>query len=189
MIYNYIYKTINNINNKYYLGKHSTKNIDDSYLGSGTLLKKAINKYGKENFSTEILTYCDTEQDCYELEELVVTQIELDDPMCYNIRIGGTGFAIGHKPSKETRLKLSKSSVGKHMSNDAKVKMSNAKIGLNHPQCRKVVKLDKMSLKILKIYNYIRQTEVDGFNQGHISACCSGKRQTHKGFKWRYINE
>ena len=27
----------------------------------------------------------------------------------------------------------------------------------------------------------------NGFNQGHISACCRGEEKTHRGFEWRYI--
>jgi hypothetical protein len=44
----YIYKITNLINNKIYIGKHSSKNMNkDNYIGSGYLLLKAIKKYGK----------------------------------------------------------------------------------------------------------------------------------------------
>jgi hypothetical protein len=43
-IYIFTYKTINKINNKYYIGVHSTNDIKDGYLGSGVALKRAIRK-------------------------------------------------------------------------------------------------------------------------------------------------
>ena len=63
--YNFVYKTTNLINGKYYFGKHSTNNLDDGYLGSGTALLFAIDKYGKENFSRKIICFYDTEKDTY----------------------------------------------------------------------------------------------------------------------------
>ena len=50
----YIYLTINTINDMKYIGKHYGE-LDDSYLGSGKILKRAIDKYGKENFTKSIL--------------------------------------------------------------------------------------------------------------------------------------
>jgi len=50
----YIYLTTNLINNKKYIGKHFGE-LEDGYLGSGLLLQRAIEKYGKENFSKQIL--------------------------------------------------------------------------------------------------------------------------------------
>jgi hypothetical protein len=44
----YVYRTINNVNSKIYVGVHRSYNIEkDSYLGSGVLLEKAIQKYGE----------------------------------------------------------------------------------------------------------------------------------------------
>ena len=56
-----IYKTINLINGKIYVGK-DTKN-NSNYYGSGTILLLAIKKYGKENFEKTILENCSNENE------------------------------------------------------------------------------------------------------------------------------
>ena len=86
-----IYKITNNINGKYYIGKHSTTNINDGYLGSGKLLKAAINKYGKDKFSKEILFKCNTEHEALKIEKKLVTEKVVKDPNSYNVTLGGFG--------------------------------------------------------------------------------------------------
>ena len=44
-----VYKIKNTINNMEYIGIHSTKNINDKYMGSGVALKIAQKKYGIEH--------------------------------------------------------------------------------------------------------------------------------------------
>lgn len=51
-----VYLIENLINNKKYVGM-DTKN-NPLYLGSGTLIKRALKKYGRENFKKHILEYC-----------------------------------------------------------------------------------------------------------------------------------
>ncbi len=51
-----IYKITNNINKKIYIGKDITCN--PNYFGSGVFIKKAITKYGRENFTKEIIDFC-----------------------------------------------------------------------------------------------------------------------------------
>lgn len=90
-MYHFIYKTTNLINGKFYLGKRSTKNLDDGYLGSGNSIKLAITKYGKENFKREILCYTETKELNAELEALLIDESMTANPMCYNIALGGQG--------------------------------------------------------------------------------------------------
>ena len=87
----YTYRIDNLINGKYYIGKHSSESLDDGYMGSGTLIKAAIAKYGIENFKKTILEIFSTSEEAFEHEAQIVTMAEVNDPMCYNIQPGGEG--------------------------------------------------------------------------------------------------
>jgi hypothetical protein len=82
-----IYKVTNKINNKFYIGKHQTKKLDDGYMGSGKLIKAAIKKYGIENFSKEIMYVFDSEAEMNQKEKELVVLSE----MSYNLCEGGFG--------------------------------------------------------------------------------------------------
>jgi hypothetical protein len=87
--YHYIYKTTNLINEKYYIGMHTTDNLNDGYIGSGKKLWHSINKYGKENFKCEILEILPNKCSLKEREKELVNENLLKDPMCMNLTIGG----------------------------------------------------------------------------------------------------
>ena len=53
---------------------------------------------------------------------------------------------------------------------------------------KKVIRCDK-EWNELKIYNSVEETREDGFEPKHVSDCALGKRKTHGGFKWKYVNE
>jgi hypothetical protein len=89
--YHYIYKTTCLITNKYYIGMHSTDNLEDGYQGSGKRLWYSINKYGKENHQTEILEFLPTRKELRERESYLVNEELLEDPMCMNLTLGGFG--------------------------------------------------------------------------------------------------
>lgn len=86
-----VYKITNKINGHYYIGVHSTKNIEDGYMGSGTLIRRAVKKYGVRNFTREILFVFDTRDEAYAKEEELVNINLLQDPDCYNLVYGGNG--------------------------------------------------------------------------------------------------
>lgn len=91
--YHYIYKTTNVINGKYYIGMHSTDNLNDGYIGSGKRLWYSINHYGKENHICEILEYCKDREALSKREEEIVNQQLLGEDLCMNLALGGgTGF-------------------------------------------------------------------------------------------------
>lgn len=97
-MYHIIYKTTNILNNRYYIGLHSTNRLDDGYFGSGSILCKAIKKYGKSNFVREVLYYCNNREELIEKEKEIVTQQLIDsDHKCYNRYPGGSGVGFGDK--------------------------------------------------------------------------------------------
>jgi hypothetical protein len=104
-----IYKTINLVNNKIYIGQDSHDNSE--YLGSGKILKKAIKKYGKENFKKKILE--DNIRSKKELNEREKYWISFynstDKDIGYNIAKGGDGgdTLSNHPNLKEIGEKIS----------------------------------------------------------------------------------
>ena len=92
----FIYLTTNLVNNKKYIGKHYGE-IDDDYIGSGTLLKKAIDKYGKENFNRIILHISKDGQDNNFWEKHYIREYNaVKSDEFYNISEGGDGGDIFH---------------------------------------------------------------------------------------------
>ena len=75
MKYYTIYETINKINGQNYIGKHITNNPYDDYLGSGKYLKRAIKKYGVENFEKKVLYIFDNKED---MDPISAIQSQLD---------------------------------------------------------------------------------------------------------------
>jgi len=89
--FHFTYKTTNLINNRYYLGMHSTNRIDDGYLGSGKRLYYELNKYGRDNFKFEILKQFDSREELVQAEINLITEQDLKNPNCLNLKQGGSG--------------------------------------------------------------------------------------------------
>jgi len=109
-MYGYIYKTTNLLNEKIYVGQHKSKNgeFDDSYYGSGKFILEAIDKYGKENFTCEILEWCETEEELNNKEIFWIKELKSTTKNNnYNISDGGyvprlSGEANGNYGRKHT---------------------------------------------------------------------------------------
>ena len=140
--FNYIYKITNKINGKIYIGKHSTDNLNDGYMGSGVVLRQVIKKYGVENFTKEILEFCDKEVELNDLEKHYIDKYKsTDKSIGYNLTPGGDGcpgfFNKGRKHTEEEKKKIGESVkgdkngfFGKHHSEETKKKISESKKGI-----------------------------------------------------------
>jgi len=95
----YVYITTNIVNGKQYIGCHKSNSFDESYKGSGKLLKQAIEKYGWDNFECHILesinnipTVCDSEDQLYLSEKYYIDYYNcINENNWYNLKEGGSG--------------------------------------------------------------------------------------------------
>lgn len=154
-MYYIIYQTTNLINNKRYIGYHSTDNLDDGYLGSGKILKQSIEKNGVDNFKREILYVFPSKHEALQKEKELVNEDFVQREDTYNMKVGGEGgwdhtyndpeiskrrkegvtlaFAEGRstgwKLSKEQRSEIGRSAFkGKTHTKEARKRISEAQL-------------------------------------------------------------
>lgn len=102
--YHYIYTTTCSITGRYYIGMHSTSNLEDGYIGSGTRLWKSLNKHGKNSHSIEILEWYSDRNSLKLREKELVNEEILNDPMCMNLIIGGGGGKISDEQQRSRSI-------------------------------------------------------------------------------------
>ena len=122
----YIYKITNKINNKIYIGKSKNPNFrfkrhlyvanhPNTGLNQFQPIHAAIVKYGKENFSLDIIDECSSETEIFKKEIYWISYYKSNMTIYpntgYNLTNGGEG-ASGLSPSLETRYKISLANSG-----------------------------------------------------------------------------
>lgn len=113
----YIYRIINKINGKTYIGQHKYKKLNDNYMGSGILLAKAKKKYGIKNFEKEILEFdIPNVELANDWEQMCILFERAKGKAEYNIAPGGLGH-IGHH-TEETKKRMSKTRTGRKYSEE-----------------------------------------------------------------------
>lgn len=122
--HNYVYKITNKVNGKIYIGVHCTDDLDDGYMGSGTAIIAARNKYGEENFTKEILVDYDSSEVAYRLEKMLVNEKFVKRNDTYNLREGGIPSSFGGAPKNNVPW-----NKGKVMSDEYRETCSKAATG------------------------------------------------------------
>lgn len=100
-MYFYLYRIVNKVNNKLYIGVHKTENLDDGYMGSGKLIKRAVAKYGVDNFQKTILEFFSSSKEMYERESVVVDKDFIESGQTYNLSLGGRGCDLSSSPARK----------------------------------------------------------------------------------------
>lgn len=87
--YHILYKTTCIVTSHYYVGMHSTNDLNDGYSGSGRILLNSIRKYGRENHIVDVLEHCQNREELTLRENVTVDDKMLADPLCMNLVRGG----------------------------------------------------------------------------------------------------
>lgn len=89
--FHYIYRITNTKNGNYYIGMHSTNNLEDGYMGGGKRIRNSIRRHGLESHTKEILEFLDDRESLKKREEEIVNESLLQDKKCLNLQLGGGG--------------------------------------------------------------------------------------------------
>jgi hypothetical protein len=135
-MFHYIYKTIDK-NGKYYIGRHSTNNLEDGYMGSGVWVKKHKDKTRLKKI---IVEFCETFDDLLQKEQKYINE-HIDDPHNMNFNNSSSGWAFGHlniahrkdvKEKLRSRM-LSDNPMKNGHKEESKEKIKLAMLGSNNP--------------------------------------------------------
>ena len=180
-----VYKRTNNINGKMYIGQ-TEQTLEGrwangkGYRGS-VKFYAAIQKYGAENFSHEILKENLTKDEADYWERYYIEEFDTVKNG-YNLKTGGTHCIY----SEASKQKMSKNHAdvsgeknpmyGKKHSLETRMKMSqnrHDKKGSESCFAKKVI-----CITTNKIFNTTKEASefYDIKSKSHISACCKGKR-------------
>lgn len=97
--HHYIYRIIRG-DGAYYIGMHSTDDLEDGYFGSGRILWYSIKKHGKEAHKKQVEELLPTRESLRLREAELVTKELLKDPQCMNLAVGGNANATNEQRAK-----------------------------------------------------------------------------------------
>lgn len=209
-----VYMHENKINHKKYIGITCQKPSQRWRGGKGYKIgafKKAIDKYGWNNFEHNILyEHLSKEEACEKEIEMIDKYKTMNKKYGYNMCEGGN-LTIGYNHTIEAKEKMSEARkglyvgeknpmygkkgilapmYGKHLTEEHKKKISKAKKGNTKPYEEKLGKqIDQYDISgnFIKTWSSISRAERELKLKGtHISRVCRGKRKTTGGYVFKY---
>lgn len=192
----YFYRTTNLVNGKYYQGVHHSANPEkDPYFGSGPGIVAAVQKYGRENFKTEIIRDdFKNMKEAYEYEASVVTLDSLDPKICYNQVPGGRGIRDGVIPMFKgdleirvhKKLKEYYESLGFQKGRPLKARLNVSKSHKGKPSKQKgrvyLHKGHEVEIRIPR--DQVGRYLVQGYELGHSQASKDRTSKGRRGYRW-----
>lgn len=203
-----IYKITNLINGKVYIGQTTRtleERMNEHYRKSDIVVDKAIQKYGRENFSTEVVDDADSIEELNEKEIYWIRKYDSILPLGYNQCNGGNN-TVGFHHREESKRRMSDSKkilfigesnpfFGKVHSSESKKKMSEKRLGMSHLTKEQVKKLREShfirkvkNIDTGEVFNSIKEaSKTYGLKETHITRVCKGRRKRTGGFRWEYV--
>ena len=180
-----IYCTTNLTDGMMYLGKDKYNNPD--YLGSGTNLKRAIKKCGRENFHKRIIEHCDNieELNFAEKDWVKVCNAQLSKKF-YNIARGGDGGdTLSKHPNKKAIYEKSGSTL-KRLIREGVIKVKRTNLSTNQKRNISIgLKKSEKYKKSMQSENYKQKqrTNILFTNAKRVTCKHCGKENNYRNHK------
>lgn len=176
--YNFVYQTKNLVNNKTYIGIHTSYSLNDGYIGCGiksqnsaerrkiqnkdlSCFPKAVVKYGYHNFKREILCFFDTYDECLEEEAWLVNGNWVKSKDNYNIALGG--IKVSSRSGKENHMSVAiigYDKNGNYVGTYESINEAAEKLGLNSKSIAAVFRGEYAAIKGYRFFKFSNDTDV-----------------------------
>lgn len=198
MAFGSIYLLTNKLDGMKYVGQ-TTRTVEERFKEhewcKTSHIGNAIRKYGKNNFTKEILEECENQEQLNEREIFWIAHFNCRYPNGYNHTEGGEGgwertpesiakmSRKGKKHSDKTKIELSLNSAGRpgrSLTDEEKAHLSEVA-----PNKRKVICVETGT-----IYDSVSEAaRCHNVKLQSIQRVCKGKRKMTAGFHWKYADE
>lgn len=203
-----VYITTNIESGKFYIGKHNFKGSNDYYKGSGVWVKKC--KIANIPLQTDIVAICETEQQAFDFERVLVRACKNQYPtLCMNFSDGGVGYSpeerakmpsymLGKKHKESTKQKIAEwgkknkagekhHMYGKNHTDETRKKMSETHRKIGHLRGKKVKCLETGDV-FLSLADAGRFVNGNPDSRNNIRRCCDGLVDKIYGYSWSYVD-